>query len=305
MENKFNLGNGKKPEIEINKTTREKFWQSPNFTFWLYVFVILISFQYYQGYQQARQEEIPYSEFLTHVQNQEVAEAVVTDQIISGTLKLNDEKTGKPRRFITVPLMWNNDLAVTLEKQGVKYTVRHNSDWLGKFLMNWVLPLGLLFLFWSWMARRMGNMGKGILNIGNKIHIHPADLPEVTFQDVAGAEEAKQELKESVDFLKDPTQIQQLGGRMPKGVLMVGPPGTGKTLLARAVAGESQVPFFSISGSEFIEMFVGVGAARVRELFEQARQKAPCIIFIDELDAIGRSRGMGPAMGGMTNESKP
>lgn len=295
---KFNLGNGKKPDIELNKTTSEKFWQNPNFTFWIYLIFILISFQFYQSYQQARQQEIPYSEFLTHVQNQEVAEAVVTDRVITGTLTLNDDTTGQPRRFITVPLMWNNDLAMTLEKQGVKYSVRQNTNLLGKFLVNWVLPFGLLFLFWGWMAKRMGSMGQGMLNIGNKIHIHPANLPKVTFDDVAGAEEAKQELKESVDFLKDPSQIQELGGRMPKGVLMVGPPGTGKTLLARAVAGESEVPFFSISGSEFIEMFVGVGAARVRELFEQARQKAPCIIFIDELDAIGRSRGMGSPMGG-------
>ena len=294
----FTFGNGKKPEIEINKTTNEKFWQSPNFTFWLYLIFILISYQFYQGYQQAKQQEIPYSEFLTHVQNHEVVEAVVTDRVITGTLTLTDEKTGEPRRFITVPLMWNNDLAMTLEKQGVKYTVRQNTNWLGKFLVNWVLPFGLLFLFWGWMARRMGSMGQGVLNIGNKIHIHPDNHPKVTFDDVAGAEEAKQELKESVDFLKDPSQIQELGGRMPKGVLMVGPPGTGKTLLARAVAGESEVPFFAISGSEFIEMFVGVGAARVRELFEQARQKAPCIIFIDELDAIGRARGAGSAMGG-------
>ena len=294
----FTFGNGQKPEIEINKTTNEKFWQNPNFTFWLYLIFILISFQFYQGYQQARQQEIPYSEFLTHVQNHEVAEAVVTDKVITGTLTLTDEKTNQPRRFITVPMMWNNDLAMTLEQQGVKYTVRQNTNWLGKFLVNWVLPFGLLFLFWGWMAKRMGSMGQGVLNIGNKIHIHPNNLPKVTFNDVAGAEEAKQELKESVDFLKDPSQIQALGGRMPKGVLMVGPPGTGKTLLARAVAGESEVPFFSISGSEFIEMFVGVGAARVRELFEQARHKAPCIIFIDELDAIGRARGAGPSMGG-------
>jgi cell division protease FtsH len=296
--NNFTFGNGKKPEIEINRTTREKFWQNPNFTFWLYVLFILISFQFYQGIQQARQEEIPYSEFLGYVQKHQVAEAVVTDKVITGTLTIKDEKTQKPRRFITVPMMWNNELAMTLEKNGVKYTVRQNTDWLAKFLISWVLPFGLLFLFWGWMARRMGTMGQGVLNIGNKIHIHPDNLPKVTFEDVAGAEEAKQELKESVDFLKDPTQIQELGGRMPKGVLMVGPPGTGKTLLARAVAGESGVPFFSISGSEFIEMFVGVGAARVRELFEQARQKAPCIIFIDELDAIGRARGAGPAMGG-------
>jgi cell division protease FtsH len=294
----FTIGNGKKPEIEINKTTNEKFWQNPNFTFWMYVRFILISFQFYQGYLQARQEEIPYSDFLTYVKKHQVAEAVVTDRVITGALTLKDEKTGKPRHFITVPLMWNNDLAMTLEQNGVKYTVRQNTNWLGKFIANWVLPFGLLFLFWGWMAKRMGSSMGNVLNIGNKIHIHPADLPKVTFDDVAGLEEAKQELKESVDFLKDPSQIQQLGGRMPKGVLMVGPPGTGKTLLARAVAGEAEVPFFSISGSEFIEMFVGVGAARVRELFEQARKKAPCIIFIDELDAIGRARGIGPVMGG-------
>lgn len=296
---KFTFGNGKKPEIELNKTSSNpRFWQNPNFTFWLYLIFILISFQFYTSYQQVKQEEIPYSEFLALVKDHQVAEAVVTDRVITGTLKQTDKKTGQPKRFITVPLMWNNDLAMTLENQGVKYSVRQDTNWLGKFLVNWVLPFGLLFLFWGWMARRMGTMSRSVLNIGNKIHIHPDNLPKVTFDDVAGAEEAKQELKESVDFLKDPSQIQELGGRMPKGVLMVGPPGTGKTLLARAVAGESGVPFFSISGSEFIEMFVGVGAARVRELFEQARQKAPCIIFIDELDAIGRSRGVGPAMGG-------
>ena len=292
------LGN-KKPEIELNKTNKPvKFWQNPNFTFWAYLIFILISFQFYQNYRQARQEEIPYSEFLQYLQKKEVAEAVVTDKLITGVLTIKDKKTNKPRRFITVPLSWNNELAKTLEKQGVRYTVRLNSDWLGKFITGWVLPFGLLFLFWGWMAKRMGSMGQGFLNIGNKVHIHPDSLPKVTFEDVAGAEEAKQELRECVDFLKDPERIKKLGGRMPKGILMVGPPGTGKTLLARAVAGESGVPFFNISGSEFIEMFVGVGAARVREMFDQARQKAPCIIFIDELDAIGRARGMGSVMGG-------
>ncbi len=292
------LGN-KKPEIELNKTNKPvKFWQNPNFTFWAYLIFILISFQFFQNYRQARQEEIPYSEFLQYLEKKEVAEAVVTDKLITGVLTIKDKKTNKPRRFITVPLSWNNELAKTLEKQGVRYTVRLNTDWLGKFITGWVLPFGLLFLFWGWMAKRMGSMGQGFLNIGNKVHIHPDSLPKVTFEDVAGAEEAKQELRECVDFLKDPERIKKLGGRMPKGILMVGPPGTGKTLLARAVAGESGVPFFNISGSEFIEMFVGVGAARVREMFDQARQKAPCIIFIDELDAIGRARGMGSVMGG-------
>ncbi len=294
----FSLGgDSEKPKIEINKSSSQKFWQTPNFTLIMYLLFIFFSFQVWQGYQQAKQEEIPYSEFLQYVQKKEVKEAIVTDKLIRGTLTIKDERTNQPKRFITVPL-WNVDLATLLEKQGVKYVVRQSSDWLSNFLFNWVLPFGFLFLLWGWMAKRMGGMSKGFLNIGNKVHIHPDSLPKVTFEDVAGAEEAKQELKESIDFLKDPARIQRLGGRMPKGVLLVGPPGTGKTLLARAVAGEAGVPFFNISGSEFIEMFVGVGAARVREMFEQAREKAPCIIFIDELDAIGRARGAGPVMGG-------
>jgi cell division protease FtsH len=296
--NDFSLGgNDNKPEIEINKTTKRKFWQNTNFTLIMYLLFIFFSFQVWQDYQEAKREEIPYSEFLQYIDKKEVAEAVVTDKLIRGSLTIKDERTSQPRKFITVPLL-NMDLATLLEKQGVKYTVRQSSDWLSNFLFNWVLPFGLLFLLWGWMAKRMGSMGKGFLNLGNKVHIHPDSLPKVTFDEVAGAEEAKQELKEIIDFLKDPSRIQRLGGRMPKGMLLVGAPGTGKTLMARAVAGESGVPFFNISGSEFIEMFVGVGAARVREMFEQAREKAPCIIFIDELDAIGRARGAGPVMGG-------
>jgi len=293
----FGLGNNK-PDIEINKPAkREKFWQRPGFTFWLYVIFILASLYAWQGTETARQQEIPYSEFLQYVEKGEVAEAVITDKLITGTLTSRDPKTRKPKRFITVPL-WNNELARDLEQHAVKYSVRQSSDWLSNFLFNWVLPFGLLFLLWGWMAKRMDKMGGGFLNIGNKIHIHPEDSVKITFDDVAGQDEAKQELEETIAFLKDPARIQRLGGHMPKGVLLMGPPGTGKTLLARAVAGESGVPFFNISGAEFIEMFVGVGAARVRELFEQARQRAPCIIFIDELDAIGGARGLGPAMGG-------
>ncbi|HED19690.1 MAG TPA: ATP-dependent metallopeptidase FtsH/Yme1/Tma family protein, partial [Gammaproteobacteria bacterium] len=293
----FLNGDGDKPRIEINKTTRQKFWQNPGFTLIIYLLFIFLSFQMWQGYKEAKREEIPYSEFLRYVDNKEVARAIVTDKLIQGTLTINDERTNQPRQFITVPL-WNDKLAILLEKQGVKYEVRQSSDWLSNFLFNWVLPFGLLFILWGWMAKRMGSMGKGFLNIGNKVHIHPDSLPKVTFDNVAGNDEAKQELKEVIDFLQDPTRIQRLGGRMPKGMLLVGSPGTGKTLMARAVAGEAGVPFFNISGSEFIEMFVGVGAARVRGMFEQAREKAPCIIFIDELDAIGRARSAGPVMGG-------
>lgn len=294
--NNFSLGNNK-PDIEINKTTQHKFWQRPDFNLILYLILMTFSFYLWQGYTSGQTKEIPYSEFLQHLDKREIKTAVITNDYITGTFTTLNTQTNKPQQFITIPLK-NTELAQTLEKHGVKYSVRHSSHWLSNFLTNWVLPFGLLFLLWGWMAKRMGNMGQGFLNIGNKVHIHPDNLPKITFDDVAGVEEAKMELKESVNFLKDPTQIQRLGGHMPKGMLLVGQPGTGKTLLARAVAGESGVPFFNISGSEFIEMFVGVGAARVREMFEQARNKAPCIIFIDELDAIGRARGAGPAMGG-------
>ncbi len=289
----------KRPEIDINKPADFKpngsFWHRPSSVLWIYLMFIVTSLYLWQGTQEVQQTEIPYSDFLQRVDKGEVTDAVISDKLIIGTLAESDPKTGKPRRFVTVPL-WNNDLAQELEKKGVKYTVRQGDHWLGNFIFNWVLPFGLLFLFWGWMSRRMAGAGKGFLNIGNRIRIHPEGDVKVTFDDVAGAEEAKTELGETIAFLRDPTVLQRLGGHAPKGVLLVGPPGTGKTLLARAVSGEARVPFFNISGSEFIEMFVGMGAARVRELFEQARQKAPCIIFIDELDAIGGARGMAPVM---------
>lgn len=285
------------PDIEINNTTRQSFWQNPQFNLILYLLFIFISFHFWQQMQESKRLEIPYSAFLEHVEKQEVAEAVVTDQAIMGILTVPDPVTGQPKRFITVPL-WNQELADKLASYGVRYTVRHENNWLSNFLFNWVLPFGVLFLLWGWMAKRMSGMGKGVLSIGNRVRVHPDQRPKVTFDDVAGYEDVKQELRETVEFLKDPARIKALGARSPKGVLLVGPPGTGKTLFARAVAGEAGVPFFNISGSEFIELFVGVGAARVREMFDQARQKAPCIIFIDEIDAIGRSRTSGPVMGG-------
>ncbi|MDD2767859.1 MAG: ATP-dependent zinc metalloprotease FtsH [Methylococcus sp.] len=261
----------------------------------LYLLLVLSTLYLLNGYQTLRNEEIPYSEFLKAVSEGKVDEAIVTEQAISGTLKPQAEgESAKP--FITVPL-WNQELAEKLEQKGVKYTVRYGNNWFSNLIFNWVVPIALLTLFWTWMARRMTG-GRGFLSIGKKTKIQADTTVKVTFEDVAGADEAKQELRETIEFLQDPTRIQSLGGHMPKGVLLVGPPGTGKTLLARAVAGEAGVPFFNISGSEFIELFVGVGAARVRDLFEQARQNAPCIIFIDELDAIGRSRGGPVVMGG-------
>ena len=294
---KINYSGKNQPEIEINKTSRESFWQNPQFNFILYLLFILISFNVWQQMQETQRLELPYSEFLEHVEKQEVAEAIVTDKAIMGTLTLPDPKTGKLRRFITVPL-WNQALADKLTAQGVKYTVRYENNWLSNFLFNWILPFGMLFLVWGWLSRRMGPMNKGFLNIGNRVHVHPDQGPQVTFDDIAGYDEVKQELRETVEFLKEPSRIKALGARSPKGVLLVGSPGTGKTLFARAVAGEAGVPFFNISGSEFIEMFVGIGAARVREMFDQARRKAPCIIFIDEIDAIGRSRSGGQMIGG-------
>lgn len=262
---------------------------------WVFLLLLLAVLYLWQGIQSVRQEEVPYSEFLRLADEHRVEQVVVTDQLVTGLLKDKDDAL---RPFVTVPL-WNSDLARTLKENGVRYTVRYGNHWLSNLIFNWLLPIGLLVALWSFMARRMMGAGRGFLNLGrNRVRLHAEESTKTTFKEVAGAAEAKQELMETIEFLRDPRRIQRLGGRMPKGVLLMGPPGTGKTLLARAVAGEAGVPFFNISGAEFIEMFVGVGAARMRDLFEQARQKAPCMIFIDELDAIGRARGGQVVMGG-------
>ncbi len=288
----------KAPDIELNKPKAREYWQRPENISWIYLLFLVISMWVWQAVEKSPTAVIPYSEFLQHLENDEIKDATIGENSIRGTLTITDPNTRKPKVFTTVPLA-NNELAEKLDKHGVKFVVRRESNWLSNFLFSWVLPFGFLFLLWGFMAKRMsGGLGTSMLNVGNRVHIHAETRVDVTFDDVAGAEEAKEELQEVIDFLKDPTRIQSLGGRMPKGVLLVGPPGTGKTLLARAVSGEAGVPFFSISGSEFIEMFVGVGAARVRDMFDQARTKAPCIIFIDELDAIGGARGVGPQMGG-------
>lgn len=255
----------------------------------------------------ARSKEVSYSDFLSEVRAGHLAEVQITEKKLIGTLK--EEKTGKApvSRILTatrLPGMGESELLKDLEAQGVKFSgqIQNGSGWLYA-LASWVLPL--LFLAWIYRLgmQRMGQAG-GPLTFGKtraKVY-DESTRTEVTFEDVAGVDEAKAELVEVVDFLKHPKKYQSLGGRIPKGVLLVGPPGTGKTLLAKAVAGEAGVSFFSISGSGFVEMFVGVGAARVRDLFEQAKGRAPCIIFIDELDAIGRSRSAGGVL--LSNEER-
>lgn len=263
------------------------------------LFLVLILLSLFNNVQTIQRDEISYGKFIDAVKAGKIDKAVVTEHFISGMLKPENAQT-EPQNFITIPL-WQTDLAQMLQENKVDFVVRSGENWISNLLFNWIIPIGIFAMVWTWIMRR-GNQGpNAFLNIGKKSRIQQDIQPKISFKDVAGAESAKQELKETIDFLKFPDKIHKLGGRMPKGILLVGSPGTGKTLLARAVSGEAQVPFFNISGSEFIELFVGVGAARVRELFEQARSKAPCIIFIDELDAIGRSRG-GPVMMGGHDE---
>ncbi|HUU35861.1 MAG TPA: ATP-dependent zinc metalloprotease FtsH [Vicinamibacterales bacterium] len=231
---------------------------------------------------------VSYSEFKELVRGGQVTEVVVGDTIIRGTLKKSDGPAG----FSTVRIE-DPGLLADLEAQHVKYSGEIMNRWLPE-LLGWILPVLLLVGVWSFFMRRMSGEG-GIMSFArSKAKIYSEDNVGVAFKDVAGVDEAEEELREIVEFLKTPKKYTSLGGKIPKGVLLVGPPGTGKTLLARAVAGEAKVPFFSLSGSEFVEMFVGVGAARVRDLFAQADAKAPCIIFIDELDALGKVRSQSP-----------
>lgn len=292
-------GAKRKPEVELNKPAGETTSNSKQRRIIYLVLFFITSLFLFNSVQEIQRNEIPYSQFLKYVKEKKIDKAIVTERYITGVIKSDDpDEPSQP--FMTVPLL-QNDLAEMLEQNNVEYVVRSGESWLANLLFDWVIPILIFVFIWSWIMRRSTGGQREFLNLGNKARIHQDTMPKITFDDVAGAENAKQELKESIDFLKAPEKIQRLGGRMPKGLLLVGAPGTGKTLLARAVSGEAGVPFFNISGSEFIELFVGVGAARVRDLFEQARNKAPCIIFIDELDAIGRSRG-GPVMIGGHDE---
>ena len=263
--------------------------------FWLFIIMlaVLLWTLVSKSGQSAREDEPSYSEFMAQVDRGNVKE--VTLYLSPNSYDVEGEWREPSKKFRTTIFKESApDLAKTLrDKQVLIYVKEVNrADWV-TFLLN-AAPLLLLVAFWIFMMRQMQAGGNKALSFGkSRARLLTAQQKKATFKDVAGTDEAKEELQEIIEFLKDPQKFQKLGGRIPKGVLLVGPPGTGKTLLARAIAGEANVPFFSISGSDFVEMFVGVGASRVRDLFEQGKKNAPCIIFIDEIDAVGRHRGAG------------
>ncbi len=272
----------------------KKMAQKIRFNIW-YVFIALwgVILLHNLWLQATQIEQIPYSQFQVYLDEDLIEEIRVSNNHIQGTLKRPLE--GQPRQFVTIRV--EPELADKLATNGVRFAGEIETTFLRDFL-SWIVPVLLFVGIWLFFMRRFAQkqgLGGGFLSIGkSKAKVYMEQDVKVTFHDVAGVDEAKTELQEVIAFLKTPEKFARLGGKIPKGILLVGPPGTGKTLLAKAVAGEAGVPFFSISGSEFVEMFVGVGAARVRDLFVQAKEKAPCIIFVDELDALGKARGIGP-----------
>ncbi|HEX5069629.1 MAG TPA: ATP-dependent zinc metalloprotease FtsH [Vicinamibacterales bacterium] len=258
--------------------------------FWLAIVVAAIAI-YQLSSLQGSDEELNFTDFLTRVESAQVAEVTFQGNKITGKLNTSDA-TGKTFHTYTPPNYDGLVNELRLKNVTVKAVDATGSPW-ALMLLQWA-PIALLIGFWIFMMRQMQSGGNKALSFGkSRAKLSSSTQKKVTFKDVAGADEAKEELQEIIDFLREPQKFQKLGGRIPKGVLLMGSPGTGKTLLARAVAGEANVPFFSISGSDFVEMFVGVGASRVRDLFEQGKKNAPCIVFIDEIDAVGRHRGAG------------
>ncbi len=296
------------------------------FSIWYYLVVFsllsIIQMLFFPG--SGGRKDLSYSEFKTLVKSGRVDKVVILPDQIIGQLKdsaadskseniqegptapwrlqFEEIENRMSRQFSVtrIPNAADQNLLADLDSNRVQYSGRIESNFFENFFLNWILPFGFLFLVWGFIFRRMNIGNRGMMTFGNNKAKIYAEIDEnkVTFKDVAGIDEAIEEVREFVDFLKIPERYTKLGGKLPKGVLLVGPPGTGKTLLARAVAGEAGVPFFNLSGSDFVEMFVGVGAARVRDLFKQAKEKAPCIIFIDEIDAIGKNRGGGVVSAG-------
>jgi cell division protease FtsH len=284
---------------------------------WYWMFGLLLFMLSQSLFELMTTSPLAYSEFKQLLHAGKVKEVTVSETTVSGALKDSGFDTVLPKQradaikcgadgncpFTTVRVD-DPGLLKELEAAQVRTAGQQRNEWLST-LLSWALPILLLFWLWSSMLKRGGGMTAGLFDIGkSRARVHMQSSTGVSFGDVAGADEAREELMEVVEFLKSPQRYQRLGGRIPKGVLIVGAPGTGKTLLAKAVAGEAGVPFFSISGSEFVEMFVGVGAARVRDLFVQAQKLAPCIIFIDELDALGRARGIGGTVGGYNEQEQ-
>ncbi|HOT97147.1 MAG TPA: ATP-dependent zinc metalloprotease FtsH [bacterium] len=320
------------PNQDENKSPnrrKPKMEKKIHFSIWYILFALMTLFLFNDLFFASHVRELPYSTFKTLLRQNRIFEAGVASDKIEGlyfggdstaigaqkalydSLKAKVEKRSefnfkelfttaknqelfvqKNLQSFTTVRIEDADLVKELEAHQVAYAGKAGEGWLRSLILGWVLPFAVLFAIWGFVFKRMNPSG-GMMSIGkSKAKIYVEGQTKVTFKDVAGIDEALGEVTEIVDFLKAPEKFQRLGGRIPKGVLLVGPPGTGKTLLAKAVAGEARVPFFSISGSDFVEMFVGVGAARVRDLFQQASQKAPCIIFIDELDALGKARGV-------------
>src|SRR6266536_1224347 len=284
----------------------EKKQQLFSIGYFILVFIIIMMVQNY--FSSPHMQTITYSQFKDLVQKGLVENLSIGEKIIHGSIKgasvkevfppekhkdaPSEVKEGKkPHPFNTVRVE-DPTLTADLQKARIPFLGELSNTWFSTIL-SWVVPTVIFFLLWGYLMKKMGGQS-GLMQIGkSKAKVYIEKKTGVTFADVAGIDEAEEELVEVVEFLKTPEKYQRLGGHIPKGVLLIGPPGTGKTLLARAVAGEAGVPFFSISGSDFVEMFVGVGAARVRDLFEQAKQNAPCIIFINQIDAVGRHRGAG------------
>ena len=270
----------KKKQDKIPKRTR--------FTIW-YVILVFLGLSFLQQiFLAGTVQDISYGDFKRKLVEGEVKYVSISPQLIQGVLK-----DGRPFSSIRVE---DPELVTQLDEKGIDYAGKYENRLIAA-LLSWVVPLVFFFFIWQWAFKRMGP-GGAMMSFGkSKARVMAEDETKVSFDDVAGIDEAKEELQEVVEFLKSSEKFQRLGGKIPKGVLLVGAPGTGKTLLARAVAGEAKVPFFNMSGSDFVEMFVGVGASRVRDLFKQATEHAPCIVFIDELDALGKARAMNP-MGG-------
>jgi cell division protease FtsH len=305
------MKNQKPPQENREFRPRPPRWSS----YWYLPIMLLILWAWQSAVLQFAYRNIPYSEFKDFVRNGEIAECTIKETTIEGTIKQKSNITPGPSTNAVAELPSTNsrastnaeaknnlffrtvrvedpDLTKDLEKANVKF-VGQRPSMLSQLVLSWIIPIGIMVLLWTFISRRMGKAGESILSFGkSRARLVAQKETGITFNDVAGCEEAKYELQEVVDFLKHPERYKSIGANIPKGVLLIGPPGTGKTLLARAVAGEAHVPFFSLSGSDFVEMFVGVGAARVRDLFQQAKIKSPCIVFIDELDAIGRQRGV-------------